>query len=100
MPNGPQSPAEIARETLRKLAAERLQPTPDNFRSQYHRIAGTTADEAFPSHMLGAIVAELPRSNAAALKVVHDFERAIASSQWPTLRATLHELVRMATGRV
>lgn len=97
MPNGSQSPAEIARETLRKLAAERLQPTPDNFRLQYHRIAGTTADEAFPSRALGGIVAELPRSNAAALKVVHDFERAIASGQWPTLRTTLHELVRMAT---
>lgn len=91
------SPAEIARETLRQLAVERLAPTPDNFRTLYHRIAGTLPDDVFPARTLGAIVAELPRSSPQALRVVHDFEAALAHGQWPALRETLSGLVRMAT---
>jgi diguanylate cyclase len=97
MPNGFTSPAEIARETLRKLAVERIQPTPDNFRTHYHRIAGTAADDAFPARSLAAIVADLPRSNAQALQFAGQFERAVESGQWPLLRETLHDLVRLAT---
>jgi diguanylate cyclase len=97
MANGNSSPAEIARETLRKLAAERLQPTPDNFRAQYHRIAGTTAEDSFPARTLGAIVGDLPRSSPQALKVAGELERAVASGQWPALRAALHDLARQAS---
>lgn len=96
MSNGNSSPAEIARETLRKLAAERLQPTPDNFRTQYHLIAGTVAEDVFPGRTLGTIVGDLPRSNPQALKVAGQLERAVASGQWPALRSALHDLARQA----
>lgn len=33
-------PTEIARETLRRLAARRITPTPDNYRELYHEIVG------------------------------------------------------------
>ena len=36
----PQVPADIAREAIRKLAARRLPPTPDNFREAYAEVAG------------------------------------------------------------
>src|SRR3954467_10263379 len=34
------SPAQIAREALHRLAAERVLPTPDNYRDTYDAIAG------------------------------------------------------------
>ena len=39
------SPAEIARETLRRLVSERRAPTPDNFRQTYELIAGVAPGE-------------------------------------------------------
>ncbi len=38
------NPTAIAKETLRRLAASRAAPTPDNYQRLYHEIAGTTAD--------------------------------------------------------
>ncbi|MEK7769263.1 MAG: GGDEF domain-containing protein, partial [Pseudomonadota bacterium] len=38
------NPTAIAREVLRRLAASRAAPTPDNYHRLYHEIAGTTAD--------------------------------------------------------
>jgi diguanylate cyclase len=35
------APSDIARETIRKLAARRLAPTPDNYARVYHETAGT-----------------------------------------------------------
>jgi diguanylate cyclase len=37
------NPFEIARETLRLLAGRRIPPTPDNYLTLYHEIAGTKA---------------------------------------------------------
>lgn len=36
------NPSEVARETLRMLAARKLLPTPENFTSLFHEIAGTS----------------------------------------------------------
>ncbi len=38
------NPTAIAREVLRRLAASRAAPTPDNYHRLYHEIAGATAD--------------------------------------------------------
>ncbi len=39
------APADIAREAIRKLAARRLPPTPDNFRRAYGEVSGEAFDE-------------------------------------------------------
>ena len=36
------NPADIARETLKLLSARRIAPTPENYQTIYHEIAGTT----------------------------------------------------------
>lgn len=51
------TPAEIAREAIRKLAARRLPPTPDNFRQAYGEVAGLSeplADGEAPGLPVGA----------------------------------------------
>lgn len=97
MANSFTNPTEIAREALRCLAADRLHPTPDNFRTLYHRIAGTAAEDAFPARSLAAIVAEMPRNSPDALRTVRQFEDAVERGQWPALRQALIELSRHAT---
>ena len=87
-------PPEIAREALRQLAAERLPPTPDNFRVLYHRIAGTHAEDPFPDRPLRAIAASLPRNTPERLKLAHQFENAIASGQWVQIK---HAVIKLTS---
>jgi len=73
-----QSPSDIAREVLKRLAVSRVPPTPDNFRSIYHQIAGTTPDEEFPAREFKNFAAELPRERAEQLRLARRFEGAKA----------------------
>ncbi len=85
-------PPEIAREALRRLASERVPPTPDNYREFYHRIAGTQADDSFPEKPLKAIAASLPRNTPERLRAAQQFESAIASGQWALIKQVVIEL--------
>lgn len=61
----PTQPSEIAREVLRLFAARRIAPTPDNFRTLYHEVAGTPADEGpFPERFVKALARQIPRDTA------------------------------------
>ena len=57
--------SDIAREALRQLAANRIVPTPDNYRDHYERIAGTASDCGSDSGTLP------PPSAAAWVHVLH-----------------------------
>ncbi|PTD97392.1 GGDEF domain-containing protein [Pseudothauera lacus] len=92
------SPSEIAREALRRLAARRLPPTPENFRTYYHEIAGSTQDDAFPAGNLKAIAHALPRNTPAALKLAQQFEHAVGSANWPMLRRAILALATAEHG--
>jgi diguanylate cyclase len=83
------NPSEIAREALRRLAASRVPPTPDNYRAYYHQIANTPVEEAFPERALKAIAGALPRHTPEAARCAQDFERAVASHQWPQVRQAI-----------
>lgn len=85
-------PLEIAREALRRLATERVPPTPENYQAYYHRIAGTQSDETFPEKSLKAIANALPRDTAEHLRIAQQFEHAVASRQWPMLKESVVEL--------
>jgi diguanylate cyclase len=84
-------PSEVARETLRQLALRRIAPTPDNYRALYHEIAGSVAEDVFPERALKLIAAALPRNNHESLRLVRDFESAVAQSDWSALRNVLSE---------
>src|SRR5690606_27623707 len=83
------SPSEIARETLRRLAAQRLAPTPDHYRSTYHQIAGSKEEDNFPGTALRAIAKALPRNTPEALKLAQQFEHATNSGSWPMMRRAI-----------
>lgn len=87
--NEPSHPSDIAREAFRQLALRRIAPTPDNYQTLYHEIAGTPADEAFPERALKQIAASLPRHNHEALRIARDFDTAVAQADWAGIGAAI-----------
>lgn len=92
----PRNPSEVARETLRQLALRRQPPTPDNYRSLYHEIAGTTAVEAFPERALKTLAAALPKTTPEQLRFARQLDNAVANDSWEGLQAALAELLNRA----
>lgn len=92
----PSNPSEIARETLRQLAARRMAPSPENYHKIYHEIAGTAGEgmEPFPERELRAIQAALPRETFAQQKIARRFDQAVNGRDWALLRESVADLVR------
>ena len=87
-----QSPSEIAREALRRLALRRIPPTPDNYRTLFNEIAGLTAEEAFPDRMMRAIAAALPRHNQEQARLARVFENGVEEKSWTGMRKAMLEI--------
>lgn len=54
------SPSEVARETLKLLAARRLSPTPDNYQALYEEVSGVRTAPNFPTAQLRHILHVMP----------------------------------------
>ena len=89
-------PSEIARETLRRLAQRRIPPTPDNYRTLYHEIAGTQAAETFPEKALRNVLSALPRATAEQARFARQMEAATAEKNWEGMKAALADLLNRA----
>ena len=90
----PTNPFEIARETLRLLAARRIAPTPDNYLTLYHEIAGSKpAATAFPETQLRALAAALPKSSPEQLRLARQLEEAVKAGNWEDYKARLVEFI-------
>ena len=88
------NPSEIARETLRLLAARRIPPTPDNYRTLYHEISGTADEvERFPEKSLRSLATALPRSSPDQLRLARALDTAIKNESWDDYRTSLAEFV-------
>ncbi|MBI2307764.1 MAG: diguanylate cyclase [Rhodocyclales bacterium] len=85
------NPTEIAREAFRLLATRRIAPTPENYRTVYHEIAGTRADDAqmFPAEQLKSLQQGLPRATPAQLRLARELEQAAKDESWSAYRNTL-----------
>ncbi|MEW6164434.1 MAG: GGDEF domain-containing protein [Pseudomonadota bacterium] len=92
------NPSEIARETLKRLAQQRTPPTPDNYRTLYHEIAGTVATEVFPEKSLKALAAALPRKSPEQTRFARQFETAVGGKNWDGLKAALADLLNKSAG--
>jgi diguanylate cyclase len=92
------APPELARETLKRLAAQKLAPTPENYRAVYRQIAGLEAEEAFPLEALRALCTGLPRGTPEQLALAQRMERAVSLSSWSALRAALAESAQALAG--
>lgn len=82
-------PSEIARETLKQLAARRLAPTPDNYLALYEEIAGTRTPPPFPEGPLRSIQRVLPGQTPAQKRLLGQFERAVAQKDWTSLQSVM-----------
>ncbi|MGD9774502.1 diguanylate cyclase [Diaphorobacter sp.] len=82
----PKSPSEIARETLKQLAARRLPPTPDNYQALYEEVAGTPSPPAFPVMQLRQILRVIPGQTPVQKRLLGQLEAAIAQQDWSRLQ--------------
>ncbi len=71
-----------------------LQPTPENYRSLYHEIAGTKADDLFPERALKLVCSTLPRLNQGHIEFTQRLESAIATRSWSAISGSLVGLMR------
>lgn len=87
-------PSEIAREALRRLATRRTPPTPDNYRTLYHEIAGTTDGEEFPERALKTLAGRLPRATPEQARFGQQLDAAIAAKDWAALTTTMQSMLK------
>ncbi|WP_424859465.1 diguanylate cyclase [Tepidimonas sp. HKU77] len=83
------TPQEIAREAVKLLAARRLPPTPDNFQSAYHEVAGTRPLQPFPLLQLRQIGQALPERTPAQVRFKALFNKAVSRHSWEDLEKLL-----------
>jgi diguanylate cyclase len=81
-------PAEIARETIKRMAMQRIAPTPDNYKRIYNEIAELPTAEPLED-ALNRALKELPRQTAESNKWIGAWEKLLASRNWKTLPAML-----------
>ena len=82
-------PSEIARDTLKLLLTRKLAPTPANFRTVYHEVAGTPDVPPFPADSLRHIVQALPLRTPAQQRARAQLDSAIGQHSWSDLQHAL-----------
>ena len=88
------NPFEIARETLRLLATRRIPPSPDNYQTLYHEIAGTKQLAAsFPESELRSLAAALPKASPDQLRLARQLEEAVKAANWDDYKKHLSDFV-------
>ncbi len=88
------NPFEIARETLRLLAARRIAPTPDNYLTLYHEISGTKPTQRnFPEQQLRSLAAALPKSTPDQLRLARQLEDSVKTGNWESYKTHLSDFV-------
>ncbi len=85
------NPLEIARETLRRLAMERIAPTPDNYRDLYHEISGTVACASAAS-VLEDLAGDLSVQYPDLAGPVADLDKAIRQGNWAQCKKLLNDI--------
>ena len=85
------TPIEIARETLRRLATQRIAPTPDNYQILYEEIAGVQAGDGEPSAavLLTELAREIYRHHPELAGYASSLIKAIEQKNWRQCRKPL-----------
>jgi diguanylate cyclase len=76
-----QSPADIAREAFRRLAARRIAPTPDAYREIYDEIAGAQGQSS-AEKVLAGFAASLSRGPGEIAGLAHRLSDAVQTRDW------------------
>lgn len=86
------SPADIAREAFRRLAAERIPPTPEAYRKVYDEIAGLPPQDG-AEKVLADFAAHLATVSGRTAALSADIANALAQREWESCARALAELV-------
>jgi diguanylate cyclase len=87
-----QSPADIAREAFRRLAARRIAPTPDAYREIYEEIAGTK-EESSAEAILADFARSLAKSSSDIARFAPQLTQALKDRDWQIYGIHLKRLV-------
>lgn len=92
-------PSDIARETLIKLALEKIPPTPDNYQKIYHQIAGKSDNHVVDvqAKMLLELAKSIPRHSQNLLDFANGLEKAANEKNWTKYKSTLINFVAKNT---
>ncbi|MFZ6861181.1 GGDEF domain-containing protein [Undibacterium sp. Ji67W] len=110
----PKSPTDIARETFRQLAIQRVAPTPDAYQKLYNEIAGITtaspnasstqkidepvaAEPSAAENLLSSFATSLQNSKGELSTFGYRFSRAAKSGNWEEYSKTLELLTEHIT---
>ena len=90
------NPSEIARETLKLLMSRRMAPSPENYRSIYNEIAGTSEKvaETFPDRELKSLIAALPKDIPVQQRLSRELDQALKGESWEDFKKTLVEFIK------
>ncbi|MBU6460498.1 MAG: diguanylate cyclase [Proteobacteria bacterium] len=91
------TPTEIARETLRLLAARKLLPTPENYLTIYEEVAGANHATFTPTHALQNLVHALPRNTARHIRLIDNLEKLLQDHRWQEISQHLGDILRTNT---
>lgn len=95
----PSNPTDIARETLKQLAARRIAPTPENYLKLYNEISGTThAPTANLEQILQKALHDAAAESPALERNFAGLERALAEHDWKGIELGLAALVHKKRG--
>ncbi|WP_035054112.1 GGDEF domain-containing protein [Andreprevotia chitinilytica] len=95
------SPTEIARETLKEMATQRLDPTPDHYTDIYHTIANTPDEERLPelAKQIEQALTELPRQSPELGRTLEQLKKANRSSEWSAVPALVIKYIELQGGQ-
>ncbi len=88
----PQNPAEIAREAFRRLAMQRIAPTPDAYRTVYNEIAGIS-ESVSAEHILTSFAAQLSQLTGEVSIFGKRLRRAAEAHDWQDYNSGLTALI-------
>ncbi len=97
----PPTPTELARETLKQLAARRIAPTPENYQRIYRELAGVTAAAAAGESVeenTARVLESLARKQPAQAARLKQLAKAVEERDWDRFGEVLEELVAPTAG--
>lgn len=86
-------PAEIARDAFKLIAERKQQPSPENYATAYHEIAGTKPPQPFPEDALRRVVLALPAHDTERAKALSLVETSLSQQNWAGFRNSLCDYV-------
>jgi diguanylate cyclase len=90
----PTNPFEIARDALKQLATRRVAPTPDNYQTLYHEIAGTKpTTKDFPERHLRSLASALPKGSPDQMRLARQLDEAVKATDWDAYQTHLTAFV-------